>query len=152
MKTILLVAASMSVGAAWADSSMFIYPNANQSPEQQQADEAACQQWSTQQTGFNPASPPPPPQPPAQRQARRGGVARGALRGAALGEVIDDDWETGAKAGALIGGMRRNDQRRDQQAQAQSQQQAYEEQLRTLRERFDRAFATCLKARDYTVG
>ena len=68
---------------------MFIYPAEGQSPEQQQADEAACTQWAESQTGMvprggceTPRGPPPPPPPagppPHARCRGRGCGPRGA--------------------------------------------------------------------------
>lgn len=134
---------------------LMIYPSQGQTPEQQTRDRTECRSWAVQQTGFDPASPPPPP---VAANAQQGTVLRGAARGAVLGVTVGaiaGDAGTGAAAGAaggaLIGGFRRADQRRaDEQQQSQAQAQ-YQQQLATQTQAFDRALAVCLQGRGYTV-
>jgi hypothetical protein len=45
-----------------AGAQQFVYPAKGQTPQQQKSDEAACHAWAVQQTGFDPAKPPPPQQ------------------------------------------------------------------------------------------
>ena len=45
--------------AGQAGAQQFVYPAKGQSPQQQKSDEAACYTWAVQQTGFDPAKPPP---------------------------------------------------------------------------------------------
>ena len=42
-----------------AGAQQFVYPAKGQSPQQQKSDEAACYTWAVQQSGFDPAKPPP---------------------------------------------------------------------------------------------
>ena len=137
-------------GTVWGQQ-QFIYPQRGQSTEQQQRDQAECHVWATQQTGFNPGAPPPP----VASAPPQGGTLRGAARGAAIGAVggaIGGDAGKGAAigagTGALFGSMRRADQIRQQQAQ-QAQAQAMQAQSASA---YNRALATCLTARGYTVG
>jgi hypothetical protein len=158
-----------ALGAAAQE--MMVYPAKGQSNAQQDRDRYECHTWAVRQTGIDPtrgtpapaqAAVPPPPAPEAQQ----GGLFRGAARGAAVGAVggaIGGDAGKGAAigagTGALIGGMRRQDQRRREQAQ----QDAYRQQVAQAqadqsaasaasRGTYDRAVATCLTGRGYTVG
>ena len=145
------LASALCAAGAWAQQ-LFIYPLRGQSPQQQQQDRFECHQWAVQQTGFDPmmgtASPPPPPAPTT-------GAVRGAARGAALGAVggaiggnAGRGAAIGAGTGAVFGTMRRNDQIR----QGQAQQTAHAQQTGQQMERFNRAVATCLSGRGYTVN
>ena len=46
--------------ACEAGAQQYIYPAKGQSPEQQKRDESACYSWAVEQSGFDPAKPPPP--------------------------------------------------------------------------------------------
>jgi Glycine zipper len=142
---------------------VYAYPAKGQSQAQQDRDRYECHSWAVNQTGFDPSGPqtaasdthttsnqPLPPQ---------GHVARGAARGAALGAVggaITGDAGTGAAAGAamggLAGGMRRRDQRRQQQQQQQAASQAASNSQQGQRNAYNRAMASCLTGRGYTVN
>ncbi len=163
-----MLVAGLLCGPAMAQQ-LAIYPNKDQGQEQQGKDRYECNNWAVRQAGFDPSTayraqayvPPPPPY-----EARRGGALRGAARGAAIGAIggaiggkVGKGAKIGAATGALIGGMRRHDQRRRQAeqqrayqaqvAQAQSQQQAH---LSAGQGAYNRAMASCLEARDYTVN
>jgi hypothetical protein len=145
----------LAVSAAFAveaSAQQFVYPAQGQPPEQQQSDEAACHAWAVQQTGFDPANPPPSTvaaAPPATATGTTPGAGlRGATRGAIVGEVIADDAGTGAAVGAIAG---RGQSRRQNAAageQAQQQQQAVSQQQQVA---FAQARAACLEGRGYTV-
>lgn len=152
-----------------ASADMFIYPAKGQSAEQQAKDKAECQAWASQQTGFDPMTPPPQPsagEPPPSSGGAEGGVVRGAARGAAVGAVVGaiaGDAGKGAAAGAagggLMGGMRRRDSRREaaqqQQQWEQQQRSEYQRQLDAYNQKranFERAMGTCLEGRGYTVS
>jgi hypothetical protein len=135
---------------------LMVYPSQGQTPEQQARDQGECNIWAGQQTGYNPATPP-----PAQSTAEpapQGGVLRGAARGAVVGVTVGaiagdagKGAAAGAAGGALIGGFRRADQRRaheHQQAQAQSQ---YQQQQAAQTQNYNRALSACLQGRGYTV-
>jgi hypothetical protein len=143
------LAACALAGAAQAE--VFVYPKPGQSQDAFQKDQYECHNWAKQQTGFDPAAPPqtagaPPPQ--------QGGAVRGAARGAAVGAVggaIAGDAGKGAAVGAAVGGtggaMRQNRNNREAAAasqQAQSQQQA-------AYGNYEKAYATCLAGRGYSV-
>lgn len=140
----------------WSTSALaqqiYIYPQKNQSAAQQAKDKAECQQWATQQTGFDPAAPPAAaPAAPAPQQGRAvRGAARGALAGAAIGAIAGDTGK-GAAIGATAGGLRGVARNRDamiEQEQAQ-QQQAATAQAQASEHR--RAMTACLEGRGYTV-
>jgi hypothetical protein len=91
----------------------------------------------------------------APAEPPEGGLFRGAARGAAVGAVggaIAGDAGKGAAIGAatggLIGGMRRREQVNRQAYATQTQASADA----TRRNEHNRAFATCLQARGYTVN
>jgi len=143
------LAAGALVSAAHAE--VYVYPKQGQSQDAFQKDQYECHNWATQQTGFNPAA---PPQAAAAPPPQQGTAVRGAARGAAVGAVggaIAGDAGKGAAVGAAVGGtatvMRNNRANRDaaaanQQAQAQ-QQAAYGN--------YEKAYATCLSGRGYSV-
>jgi len=143
------LAACAFVSAVQAE--VYVYPKQGQSQDAFQKDQYECHNWATQQTGFNPAA---PPQAAAAPPPQQGTAVRGAARGAAVGAVggaIAGDAGKGAAVGAAVGGtatvMRNNRANREaaaanQQAQAQ-QQAAYGN--------YEKAYATCLSGRGYSV-
>ncbi len=133
---------------------LMIFPNDDQTADQQEADKYACSSWAKGETGFDPMAPITATEAPPQQQAKQGGLARGAVRGAAVGQLVGGDsssTKSGAAAGAAVGGMRRNDQKRKEQ---QAQQQWEQEQVAIYtenRNRYNRAYAACLEGKNYTV-
>lgn len=88
-------------------------------------DQAACAAQATQQTGYDPARPPPPPATASPQVAGTGSRARGAAAGAMIGAAAGDAG-SGAAAGAVAGGVtQRSRSRRNarQQNDAMAQQQ-----------------------------
>jgi len=148
--TTILIALTAAALVSAAQAEVFVYPKQGQSQDAFQKDQYECHNWAQQQTGFNPAAPPQAAAPPPQQ----GGAVRGAARGAAVGAVggaIAGDAGKGAAVGAAVGGtatvMRNNRANREaaaanQQAQAQ-QQAAYGN--------YEKAYATCLSGRGYSV-
>jgi len=148
--TTILIALAAAALVSAAQAEVFVYPKQGQSQDAFQKDQYECHNWAQQQTGFNPAAPPQAAAPPPAQ----GGVVRGGARGAAVGAVggaIAGDAGKGAAVGAAVGGtatvMRNNRANRDaaaanQQAQAQ-QQAAYGN--------YEKAYATCLSGRGYSV-
>ncbi len=133
---------------------MFIYPAQNQSPEQQSRDQFECCQWSVHQTGVDPTSQAMAAAPPSgggtQASPLRG-AARGAtvgVIGGAIGGNAGKGAAIGAASGALIGGFRRRDQERRQE----QQRREYEQQQAQAIGAYNRALATCLRGRGYTVN
>jgi hypothetical protein len=129
----------------------FVYPAKGQSPEQQKSDEAACYGWAVQQTGFDPANPP-PQQPAAKAPTTATGTTpgaglRGAARGAIVGEIVGGDAGAGAAAGAVAARGQSRRQNRDASQQANQQQQSALQQQAA----FGKARAACLEGKGYTV-
>jgi len=146
----MLVLAAAMIGEAGAQ--QYVYPAKGQTPQQQKTDESACYTWAVQQTGFDPAKPPPPAPtakaPTTATGTAPGAGARGAARGAVVGEVVTGD----AGAGAAVGAVAARGQSRRQNAaaagQAQQQQQSAAQQQQ---QSFAKARAACLEGRGYTV-
>jgi len=150
----MFTAAAVAALALWAtavQATPIVYPANGQSNEQQAQDEGECRGWAQQQTGFNPNSGPAY----VGRSDTSGQVLRGAAGGAALGAIggaIGGNAGKGAAIGAGVGGgaglLRKGSQRRaDDRAQQQANAQ-YNQQLAT----YNRAFATCMRGRGYTVS
>src|SRR5499427_5340519 len=148
--TILIALTAVAIVSA-AQAEVFVYPKQGQSQDAFQKDQYECHNWAQQQTGFNPAAPPQAAAPPPAQ----GGVVRGGARGAAVGAVggaIAGDAGKGAAVGAAVGGtatvMRNNRANREQEAEQAQYQQAQAQNMST----FNRAQATCLQARGYSVN
>jgi hypothetical protein len=143
-----LAASSVALGQQ-----LYVYPSKGQSQEQQSRDQYECYQWAVQQTGVDPtkvAGGPPAPPPPSGP-----GVAGGAARGAAVGAVggaIGGNAGKGAAIGAAAGGMVGGIRRREQQAAYQQQQTAQANATAAQQSQYNRAMATCLQGRGYTVN
>lgn len=137
---------ALTVGLlADANAQQYVYPAKGQSPQKQKSDEAACYSWAVQQSGFDPAKPPPQAaQPPTTATGTTPGAgARGAARGAVVGGIMGDAG-AGAAAGAVAG---RGQSRRQNAATAQQGQAASQQQQQA----FANARAACLEGRGYTV-
>ena len=157
MRKSILRSSLFAAGLALAAGSLqaqqqFVYPSEGQSPEQQQKDQLACQQWAQQQTGFNPYQQPAPTaaaptqSTPSTGQTAGRGAAVGAL-GGAIGGSAGKGAAIGAGVGAIAGRARRNEAEQQQEAaQAQATQQA-----QTNRANFEKAFSACMVGRGYTV-
>jgi hypothetical protein len=146
-----------------------VYPSKGQDAGKQAMDEAECYKWSKEQTGYDPANPPPvataakveaPPAQPTGARAR--GAVRGAAAGAVVGEIANNDADEGARAGAaagvVAGGVRNRQARRAQEAQvdaANQQAQAAADQANAQRAQlqasFKKGMGACLEGRGYTV-
>jgi hypothetical protein len=145
---------------------LVVFPAKGQTPTKQAGDEGECFAWSKGQTGVDPFAPAPAPAqtaaPPAESKKggeRVRGAARGAAAGAVIGEIADNDASEGAAIGAAAGAMkggaesRRAKKEAEHQAAAQAQQ-ATEQQKAVQSEQlalFNKGFAACLEARNYTV-
>jgi hypothetical protein len=140
--------AALLAGGALAQ--QFVYPAKGQSADLQKKDESACHQWAVQQTGFDPAKPPPAAAKPATTATGTtpGAGARGAARGAIVGEAVSGDASTGAAVGAAAA---RGQSRRQNAAQAQQQQAAAQQATSSQQAAYGKARAACLEGRGYTV-
>ena len=147
----------LCAGAALAQQP-FIYPTRGQNPQQTEFDKGQCYTWGVQQSGYDPANPPPPPapppySPPPQSNAPRG-LFGGALLGAGLGAISGNAGE-GAAIGALFGVIMGAHKDQQQQQQAQQQQQSYQQQQAGMQAQglsnYQRAFKACMNGRGYNV-
>jgi hypothetical protein len=154
MFSLLLFAGS----AAAQNSQMYIYPAKGQDQNKQNEDRYDCHSWAVSQTGFDPSKAPATSSSasgsqqyhPSQRHVLKGG-ARGAALGA-VGGAIAGDAGKGAAAGAAMGGLAGGFRRRDERKQQASQQQASaQSDLQNQQSAYNRALATCLEGRGYTV-
>jgi hypothetical protein len=144
--------ALLALAAAGAGAQQMVYPAKGQSADQQKSDEGACYTWAVQQSGFDPAKPPPaaaaPAQPTTATGTTPGAGARGAARGAVVGGIVGGDTGNAAAAGAIAArGQSRRQNAANNNAAAQ-QQQAAVSQGQTA---FTNARAACLEGRGYTV-
>jgi hypothetical protein len=141
----LMPAVSRAQGTA-----LSVYPSNGQSAEQQARDKQECAQWAASQAGPSSGM----AAPATSTYQPRGQVVRGAARGAAAGAVggaIAGDASKGAAAGAAVGGaaggLRRGRARREERRQASTQVAAS-----SGPNDYNRAIATCLQGRGYTVN
>lgn len=165
---------------AWSpskDIGLFVFGKNGQTADQQLKDESECYGAARTQTGIDPKAPPPGAKTAEQKAAEQnaaaenaktpsGGRARGAARGAAGGAAIGaiaGDAGKGAAAGAVAGTMRGGMQQRQASAATQkeaaakvaAEQQKEEERMKLAHaeglDTFQRAFAACMDARNYSV-
>ncbi|MEO1191820.1 MAG: glycine zipper family protein [Pseudomonadota bacterium] len=136
-----------------ATAQTYVYPEHGQSAEQEEKDKYACHEWAVQQTGVHPDQPAQVYNPPDQHVGfgALGGAGLGAAAGA-IGGAIAGKAGMGAAIGAAVGGFigfvhRRLGVERDYQAQ----QQEIDNHKYAV-EQYDRAFATCLRGKGYTVS
>ena len=137
----------------------YIYPSRGQSAQQQEFDRGQCYSWAVQQSGFDPANPQVAAAPPPYPGAPQGGALRGAAGGAAMGAVggaIGGDAGKGAAIGAAVGGLfgaiRRHRWAEEQQQQQASYAAQQQGALAQGHANYNRAFATCMTGRGYTVS
>ena len=133
---------------------LMIFPNADQSADQQKQDEFTCYGWAKDQSAFDPMAPPTATEPPPQESAAKGGAGKGLVRGAAVGQIIGGDSSStkrGAAAGVAVGGMRRQDQKKKEAAAREQWEQEQQRIYAENRSRYNRAYAACMEGKDYTV-
>lgn len=145
-----LVLVDMDAAAAQS-AKPIVYPSGGQSLSQQSADEGECRNWSKQQTGFDPSSAPRYTHSSGPSGHMVGGAARGAALGA-VGGAIGGDAGKGAAIGAGVGataGLLGRSRHRREEAYVNEQAQAnYDAGV----QQFNKAFATCMHGRGYTVN
>ncbi len=149
---VLLAMLGAALVAAPAFAQPYIFPNNDQSAEQQATERGSGESWAKQQTGYDPmmASSAPPSSSNSGGPSAIRGAARGAAAGAAIGAIAGDAGKgaaMGAAGGGLMGGMRRQDQRRQEDAQRQD----WEAQQQAARSKYMRAFGACMEGKGYTV-
>ena len=157
MRIVVACTALIATGTLAAQE-LIVYPNDNQSPDQQEQDQFQCYTWAKGQTGFDPMAPPTTSTAPPPAEAPQGGVARGGLRGAlggaAIGAIAGDTKQglkIGTASGALVGGMRRSDQKRREEQNRQQWEQQEVANYSQNRNNYNRAYAACLEGRGYSV-
>ena len=140
---------------------LVIYPAQGNTPEQQQADEAACTDWAEAQTGLSiqagsvdtdaAAAAAQSEAADATTGAAVGGAARGAVAGVAIGAIAGDAG-TGAAIGAVAGGIRGRRAKKSVEASASyAGADAAVEQNAAAVDQFKKAASVCLEGRGYTV-
>jgi hypothetical protein len=146
----ILLGAALAIPAFAGD--LFIFPNKDQTPEQQEQDQGACYVWAKNQSGFDPITA--NSEAPRNTEPNKGGVVRGGLGGAAVGAAVGaiagnagKGAAMGAAGGGLIGGMRRSSQRSEQKARKKD----WENQQQGNRDSYLRAYTACLEGKGYTV-
>ena len=154
---IIIPAAALAAGVLICHGTMaqgFVYPAQGQTPEQQVQDEAECNAWATQQTGFDPITAS-GPQVVGAGPSAGGQVVGGAATGAALGTIgglIGGNTGRGAAIGAGVGAAGGLFNSIGQDRQRERTQQQVNAQHDAARQQFFDARATCLRGRGYTVS
>jgi hypothetical protein len=120
-------------------------PAQAQDASQQARDQADCSALATQQTGFDPARPPPPPAQANPQVAGSGTRARGAAAGALIGGAAGNAG-AGAAAGAVAGGVT---QRSRNRRAARAQNDAIAQQQQAGMAAYNQARAHCMSSRGY---
>jgi len=158
-RSIIAVSLALALASTAVPAKLMVYPAKGQSAEQQSADEGACMSWASKQTGFDPTAPMQPTTPPPQAQQPTTSAGKGALRGAlgglVVGAIAGDAGKgaaIGAGTGALVGGVRHHDQVQNSYAQQDAWEQQQAAQYQQSQNEFNRAYATCLEGRGYTVN
>ena len=171
---------SAPAASAWSpskDIGVFVFGRNGQTSDQQLKDESECYGAARQQSGIDPKAPPAAGKSAEQKAAeqkaaaddaktpsggRAKGAARGAAGGAAIGAIAGDAGKgagAGAVAGTMKGGMaqRQASAATKQQAAAKvaAEQKSEEERDKLAHaeglDTFQRAFAACMDARNYSV-
>jgi hypothetical protein len=144
--TMTVVAAAL-ISAPIADAAQSFHPTNGQDAAKQASDMAECSAKATQQTGFDPARPPPPPVAASPQVAGSGARARGAAAGAVIGGA-GGNAGGGAAAGAVAGGVA---QRSRNRRAARAQNDAIAQQQQAGQAAFDHARTACLTGRGYAA-
>jgi hypothetical protein len=105
--------------------------------------QAECAARATQQTGFDPARPPPPAATPNMQVAGTGARARGAAAGAMIGGASGGDAGSGAAAGMVAGGVA---QRSRARRGARAQNDAMAQQQQAGQAAYSQAFNACMSS------
>lgn len=140
------------------------FPAKNQTPAQQQKDEAACYQWAKQDTSFDPLAAQggqqtaPTATAPANAPKTTGAGAKGAAAGAAKGAVVGaisgdaaKGAEVGAAAGAVGGRVKARRAKRKAEEKAKQQQEQAKTQNQQKLDSFKKGFAACMEGKGYVV-
>jgi len=142
-----LCAAFFLSAVAPAEAAQMVYPAQGQSAKKQASDESYCSNWAVNQSGFDPAKPPPPTA-VAKGATGSGAGVKGAVVGGGIGAVSGGNAGEAAVAGAVAGRVvQRNRNRRE----AAAINNANSQQVQAGYDAYDRARAACLTGRGYTV-
>ena len=114
-----------------------------------QADQAECQNVAIQQSGYNPANPPPAPTAQAAPVTGSGSRARGAAAGAAVGAIGGNDVGNAAAKGAVVGGVAQRSRNRGAAAQANA---SASQQQQSGAAAYEAARKACLQGKGYNVN
>jgi outer membrane lipoprotein SlyB len=141
------------------NTTVYAYPEHDQSADQQSRDRYECSLWAVHQTGFDPSAPNVPPE---DRVVASGpppgtGTAIGAIAGAVLGAAISGPYDRGAGAvfggltGAMIGSA--SDASRAQQNEIEMTEQERQQAAAMAQKasEYRRALSACLEGRGYSV-
>ncbi|HKA24651.1 MAG TPA: glycine zipper domain-containing protein [Candidatus Eisenbacteria bacterium] len=151
----------MTMAEAKKKLGIVVFPAKNQTPQQQEADELACLQWSADQAGVKPGDQGPDAKAAGDAAAAKvdsaasGAAVKGAAKGAAAGAIvgaITGDAGTGAAIGAGTGAVagRRAKKKAKEQASAQAEEQVNAQKQAKLDE-VKKGMAACLESKGYTV-
>ena len=134
---------------------VFVFPNEDQTSEQQNKDESDCYKWAMDQTNYDPMNPPVVKGNTVDTSpdgAAVVGSAKGAAAGAAIGSV-GGEMGKGAAVGAMVGGIRGRRAKKGADAnQQQANNAAAAAKSNDMAAEYKRAFSTCLQAKGYTVN
>jgi len=148
------VLCGLCLGATGMADELMIFPNADQSAEQQEGDKFACYSWAKGESGFDPMAPPTATAPPPKEEPKKGGGGKGLVRGAAVGQLAGGSSKStkrGAASGAAVGGMRSQNQKKEEEQKRQQWEQEQVQIYTENRNRYNRAYAACLEGKNYTV-
>lgn len=133
---------------------LYVFPNKEQSKQQQKVDEFDSYLWAVEQSGLDPLDLPKVEAAPVQSGPTGGAVvggAKGAAAGAAIGAIAGDAGK-GAAIGAVAGGVA--GRRRGKQAQAQQNNQAQAQATaitEEMKQSFIKAFSVAMEGKGYTI-
>ena len=159
MFTMIMSVSLIVISGSAVRAEMFIYPSKGQSKQQESEDKWQCHQWAVQQTGVDPLKLAEQATNPDTYRQPEGGFGHalfgGGAHGAALGAVggaITGDAGKGAARGAAVGGLLALFKaRRRMKAQHQYNESLVQGQRAALG-KYEKAYATCLRGRGYTVS
>ena len=125
-----------------------VYPAKGQTPQQQANDEAQCNSWAVQQSGYNPANPPVAAKAQPAPVTGSGARVRGAAAGGTVGAIGGTDVGKAGAIGAVAGGVVRRNKNR---AAAAQQNEASAQQQQAGAASYSNARQACLEGRGYSV-
>jgi hypothetical protein len=151
-----LVALTTLINTGALADQLMVYPKQGQTPQQQNQDKAECYTWAQQQLGYDPQTLLNQSQQAGTAgQSQQGSAVRGAGRGAAAGAIggaIGGNAGKGAAIGAGVGGAAGAHRRNKAEQQQQQAQQQANAQIQQKMTDFNKAQATCLSGKGYSVG